>query len=290
MGEVTKADSFAGAKPDANSVPAEQAAKLAEQAKSGVARAVVTSGEPAVPSERPKGLPEKFKTVEDMVKSYGELEKKLSGGGNKPADEKAPKGTSDLTLNGGGAPKTEGAPADQSKKAEEVVAKAGLDMAKLQSEFAQKGELAPESLKALEEVGITKDVVDLYIAGQQALNERIHSDIDSIAGGHEQFEQMKAWSERALSKTEQEAINKVVATGNPEAIKLAFQGVHAKWVAAGENEPTEQIRGATAEPAAGEFYRYRDEMIADMKKPEYKTSEAFRKKVEEKLARSNHWK
>ena len=68
--------------------------------------------------ERPEWLPEKFKTPEDMAKSYAELEKKMSGG-------KEPE-----------APATEDTPAEipTNDDAKEAATNAGLDFDALQTE------------------------------------------------------------------------------------------------------------------------------------------------------------
>jgi hypothetical protein len=79
--------------------------------------------------ERPSWLPEKFKTVEEFVKSHGELEKKL--GERKPADA-PPAGTEQKP----------GVTAEAAKAA-------GIDMAALNTEFSRNGELSAETLKTL---------------------------------------------------------------------------------------------------------------------------------------------
>lgn len=288
MGEVTKIDTFQAAKPDAKDIPAETAAKIAAEAKASVGRGVASPVTPppapvAPDPDRPAWLDPKFKTPEDMAKAYKELEKKQGSQGEKKVEP--PKGTTGLAIEPAKAP--DGTITPDPKSAEAVVAKAGLDMAALSTEYQKNGELSADSLKALEGVGITKDVVDLYIEGQKALVAQRVADIESVAGSPEKFEQMRAWGATNLSPTEIEAINKACTAGDHQAIKMAYTAVHAKWMAAGQNEP-EQIRGGRAEPTV-DVYTHRDEIKADMRKPEYKTNEAFRAKVMAKVSRSNIW-
>ena len=46
------------------------------------------AGAPVIPDQRPPSLPEKFKTVEDLAKAYGELERRMGSG--QPAIPAAP--------------------------------------------------------------------------------------------------------------------------------------------------------------------------------------------------------
>ena len=109
-------------------------------------------------AERPDGLPEKFKNVEEMVKSYSELETKL---GTKSEDTEAVKeetkdDTSDNNL----------------EIAEKAVSEAGLDMTSLETEYKENGELNEKSYTALEKAGIPKEYVDAFIDGQTALQQQ----------------------------------------------------------------------------------------------------------------------
>ena len=103
---------------------------------------------------KPEGLPEKFNSVEDLAKSYSELEKKL--GEQTPKEEVDP--TSKATLK-------EDAPKEQKGEldiAEKAVASAGLNMENLSNEYAEKGELDAKSYEALEKAGIPKDIRQRY--------------------------------------------------------------------------------------------------------------------------------
>lgn len=292
MGEVAKIDTFAPAQPGPKDVPAESVAAMAAQARTGVTRASVA--EPTK-DERPAWLPENYKTPEDFAKSYKELQAELTRvkQGGKPAEKPAGEKPADAkpSLDGlklGEKPTekpAEGAP----KTAEEAVEKAGLDMAALSKEYQEKRALSPESMKALEKVGISKEIVDSYIAGQEAIAEKLHADLHTVAGGKAQFEQMFAWANENLPNTDRETLNKTLKTGDHQAIKMAFAGIHSKWTAAGQDEPTGQITGTKAGAGNSDRYTHRDEIMKDMKNPEYKTNEAYRKNVMAKIKRSNVW-
>ena len=97
----------------------------------------------------------KFDTQEDLIKSYQELEKKIS-------QPKAETKTEDKGL-------------EIEAKAEEAVAQAGLDMTALQSEYDTNGELSKASIDKLTAVGIDKSIIDAYIDGQTALAQNIEN-------------------------------------------------------------------------------------------------------------------
>ncbi len=290
MGEVTKVDTYAPPAPDPNGLAPEAIASMAAQAKNGVFRASANEPDPKA-NERPAWLPENFKSPEDLVKSFKEAQAELTRvkQGGKPAEKaaeakpaaEAKKGP----LDGLKAQQPE-AKAEEQKVAEGVVAKAGLDMAALNAEYAQEGVLSEASMKALEAFGITKDVVDGYIAGQQALGDKVRTELHALTGGAERFDQMHTWSEHNLSEADKTALNKTIDSNNHDAIKLAFAGVKAKWEAAGGNEPTGQIMGSKSTGVSAERYSHRDEMLKDMSSPEYKTNEAFRQKVTDRLRHS----
>ena len=85
--------------------------------------------EQVVEQSKPEGLPEKFNSVEDLAKSYAELEKKLG----EPKPQETPE------------PKQEEAKSDDLEIAQKAADAAGLNMQDLQSEFDNTGELKPES-------------------------------------------------------------------------------------------------------------------------------------------------
>jgi hypothetical protein len=275
MGEVTKVDI---APPVPAGLPNAEALK--EQARTGVTQ--VSSGN----GERPTWLPEKFKSPEDLAKAYSELEKKQGSAKQAPEANKAPegkpagepvKGTEGLKL-------PEVTP--EQKTAEAAVTGAGLKMDELNAEFQKNGSLSEENLKKLEGVGITKQMVDIYIEGQKAIQDARLNDLHSVAGSADKFAEMHRWSAENLSDTEKVTLNRVIESGDHAAIKLAFQGIHGKWSAAGQNEPGRQLEGSRAGANEAQGYAHRDEILADMKTAKYKSSQAERDRVLAKIKAS----
>ena len=110
-------------------------------------------------SERPEWLPEKFKTPEDLAKSYSELEKKLSQPTDSEPEQEAEAG------------ETEQSPAPQFDKFAE--------------EFAQSGELSADSFTELEGMGYPRDMVETYIKGMTATQSADANEVMQLAGGSE---------------------------------------------------------------------------------------------------------
>jgi len=99
---------------------------------------------------RPDWLPEKFKSAEDMAKAYSALETKLGSKSEEtpPADPQQP---------------------PSADEAQAMLSEKGLDYSKFESEFVQNGELSDGSLKELADNGLSRELVDGFVKGQQAL-------------------------------------------------------------------------------------------------------------------------
>lgn len=216
--------------------------------------------------ERPAWLPEKFATPEDMAKAYGELETKLSA--PKPVETPA-----------GETPAGEDA-------AKAVVAEAGLDFAALTTEFTEKGAISDESYEALAKAGITRDIVDGYVAGQQALAAQITNEVFTVAGGQENYTAMVAWAGDNLPADDVDAFNKAIDSGNISSMKLAVSGLKAAFTAANGSEPS--LLATTTTPSSNTTFTDQSQVTAAMRDPRYKTSESYRQEVQAKIARSSY--
>ena len=207
-------------------------------------------------STRPEWLPEKFATVEDMAKSYGELEKKLSGPSEEPeAVEEAE------------APKSEGPKFD-----------------KFAQQFADDGARSDESFKELEGMGYPREMVETYIKGMQSAQTADTDAVMSVAGGTEGYQELTEWAKANMETNELELYNNMVGTGTDNA-KMAVEWLMSKREAAGDVEPT-LLSGKSAAPAKDEF-RSTAEVVAAMKDARYGKDSAYTKDVEEKLGRSS---
>lgn len=207
--------------------------------------------------ERPSWLPEKFKTAEDFAKSYTELEQKL--GTQKPAD----------------------APAALTP---ESVTEKGFDMKQLQAEYADKGDITPETRAKLAEKGITGAAVDQYIAGVKAQNEQVRSDFAKLAGGDEQLTSVIEWAKTGLSADEIAGYDALLDSGNHAAAKIAFQGIVARYTAENGDAPAlVQAERTPSTPGVKPFESW-EQVTKEMGKSDYKNDPAFRAKVAQRLS------
>lgn len=219
--------------------------------------------------ERPAWLPEKFKSPEDLAKAYSELEKKASGA--KPGDAPPP------------ADKPADAPsADDATKA---LADKGLDMAQFSAEFDEKGELSAESFEKLAKAGIPREMVDSYIAGQQAQAAALVAEMHGIAGGKDGFDAMAQWAASSLNEAELAAYNEAVSQ-SPASARLAVAGLYARFTAAEGAPAARSVAGNGNAGTATDEYGSWAQAKADMRDPRYSKDPAFRSQVEQKIMRS----
>jgi hypothetical protein len=229
----------------------------------------LTPAEPA----RPTWLPEKFKTPEDMATSYAELEKKLGTPAPVvPAVVPPVKPANPLEI-----PAT-------TQAAGEAVTAAGLDMAALQSEFTEHGDLTPETYTKLAASGIPKPMVEAYISGQKALAAQYDASAFEAAGGQEAYVKMATWAKDALPAEEKAAFNKAVVSGDKATMQLAIRSLKSQYEANFGQDPS--LAGGGKGGTDSDVYTSSAQMTADMKKPEYKTDPAFRARVAAKIGRS----
>ena len=223
-----------------------------------------------------QGLPEKFKSVEDLAKSYSELEKKL--GEQTPKQEEVdPVSATKLKEE---APKQE----NSLEIAEDAVENAGLNFDTLAQEYAEKGQLGDESYKALEQSGIPKAYVDQFIAGQKAIGEQQTNNVKTMVGGEDAYNEMASWASKNMSEGEKKAYNAAVNSADMDTVKLAVDGLRAKYQAANGTEPS--LMQGKATPVAEQGFESWAEVTAAMADPRYSKDPAYQEAVKQKLANS----
>jgi len=221
--------------------------------------------------EKPEGVPEKFWNAETgevnteaLLKSYSELEKARGKGEDNAAGE-----------------------AEADAAAADAVTAAGLNMEALSSEYETNGDLTDESYDALAKVGITREMVELYLAGGEARASQVQAELlEPVGGDIAVYEEMTSWAAEALDDKSINDFNNVLESGNASAIRAAVQNLHAKYTDANGAEPGRQIAGRNGS-GQGTVYESTADLMKDMQNPEYAQNPAFRAKVEAKLARSS---
>ena len=224
---------------------------------------------------RPEGLPEKFNSVEDMVKSYSELEKKL-GEQSQPTKESVDPVSQAETK--------QEQPKSDLDIATKAVDSAGLNMDSLAEEYAKDGKLADNSYKSLEKAGIPKEYVDRFIAGQQAIADQQSATVKNMVGGAEAYDSMSEWASNNLSETEKQAYNAAVNSKDLEAVKLAVVGLKARYAQSTGSEP--KLVEGKASPSGEQGFASWAQVTQAMADPRYSKDPAYQAEVKNKLANS----
>lgn len=146
----------------------------------------------------------KFKSQEDLLNAYTELEKKLG----------QPKTTTEETT------KVEPETNDSSKvpeAAEGLLTKEYFDT--LSQEYIDSGKLSEETYKTLEKKGISKDIVDEYIEGQKALATSKANQLLEYVGGLETYNSMIEWARENYSKEQADLFDSALKSGEEVRVK-----------------------------------------------------------------------
>ena len=221
--------------------------------------------------ERPEWLPDKFKSPEDLVKSYQALEQKLGGQSQQePSDPELP---------------DEYEAVDQGlQEAEQAVENAGLDFEVLANEYAENGELSQEAYQALQESGIPKNLVNQFIEGQEAKTQLMQREAYSLVGGEQQYNEMINWASNNLSEQEIEAFNNNLSTQDTAQTNFAIKGLYTQY-AMSQGVAPNLVQG-TGQARQGGFQSVA-QLKEAMKDPKYKADPAYRNEVMQKLSVSN---
>jgi hypothetical protein len=201
----------------------------------------------ATTPDRPEWLPEKFKAPEEMAQAYSELEKRLGqGAGNFSVEALEP----------------------------------------FSKEFYENGDLSEESIQKVVSLGLPEQVVRAYVDGQKAVLESQTNAIMQTVGGEQQYQSMIEWASENIDETEIDAFNSIMESGNMPSIKMAVEGLRARYEKAAGSSTGKLIQGEATGPAGGAF-RSIAEIVAAMKDPRYARDPAYRKDVESRVALSN---
>ena len=203
--------------------------------------------------DRPEWLPEKFNSAEDMAKAYSELEKKI------------------------GQPQEKNDNSETVGEGQETIQNASV-------EFFEKGELSEDTYEALAKAGLSRELVDSYVAGQSALIQNEQDAIRNVAGND--YDKMSEWAGKNLSDDEMKAYNDAVTSGTIDQAKFAVSGLYARYKAENGNQPTLTM-GNTAGSGSMPFSDMQDVRRA-MSDPRYKAGDkAYHAEVDRRLAVSN---
>lgn len=180
--------------------------------------------------------------------------------------------------------------AQQQQATEELqkdLAQRNVDFKALEDEYNKNGQLSSASLEALANAGYPKEVVDAYISGVEATQEKFYNAVVGFAGGEDEYRQVAQFVNSQGEKAVQD-FNDTINTGNLGVINMVIQGVKANMKAVnGTTNQTilGQSTGGTADNTNA--YLSKQQMLDAMNDPRYDKDPIYRKQVEQKIINSN---
>ena len=251
----------------------------------------VTQGDPIsrdepVVHEKPEHVPEKFfnkdtgeVNYEAWNKAHTDLESKFHQGSDKDA------AADDKDSSADDKPASDGDTPEAKAILETPAAQQAAE------NYAQNGELTDADYTALEAQGISKDMVNSYIAGQEAQANVLTDAAFGETGGAEGYGEMIDWAAENLEPAQVSAFNAQVQSGDPEVIKVAVKGMYAQY---SENATIEGGRtGGSAPSTNSSTFESKREMTAAINAIEeggtrrrYDVDPAYRQEVQRKIGNS----
>ena len=218
----------------------------------------------------------KYKNSEELEKAYIELQSKL--GSKEEGTEEAAEET-----------------VEEPEASEDTEASpAAVLISSASEEYAEKGELTPETMAKFTEMS-SADLVNAYMEIQSQVPDDsapvadlTDSDVNVVknyAGGEESYNQMISWAQENLDTNAQNAFDSIVNIGSVDAIKLAIDGMRAQYENANGYEG--RMLSGKAPTNSGDVFRSQAEVVRAMSDPRYDNDPAYRQDLIAKLDRSD---
>lgn len=232
----------------------------------------------------------KFKSVEELERSYQELQRKLGQpdrAESDPAEASPPQSYS-----------PEQAAQVYGSEAVEALQAKGIDLAEVMFK-ADNGEDISNHFDDLAEVfQVPRQVVENYVGKAQAsgtqqpaMSEADAAEIKAMVGGDQGFADLSAWASANLEESELASYNAVVDSGNKAAIEWAIKAMVARRSAPDAVVEPKLYGGGNA-PRQTRFESQQQVLDAMNKTNErgqrlYEVDEAYRNKVAQMMAASD---
>ena len=193
----------------------------------------------------PFEVPEKFKgkSAEEIVKSYLELEKKLSEKQVTTADDTKP--------------------TEAQQDAVEAKVNATLtpkDFEVYEKAYLENGKLDDNHYKELEKKGLSKEIIDLYIEGAKARDTIYTNAIYDAAGGAEEYKDLVKWASEYITDQSVIAdINRDLTSGNVAKAKWAVENLQLR-----RGTPPRKLEGSSVADTATKVYKDKSEWRRDV--------------------------
>ena len=225
----------------------------------------------------------KYKTAEELEKAYGELQKKL---GEKGSEDSETTGESDDTPES----KEETEEKEETKEtspAVELINEASAEY------WDNDQKLSPETIEKFSSMSTT-DLLNGYLEVQKnapagnSVPDLTEADINVVknsVGGESEYGKIVSWAKENMPDADSQAFDDLVSTGNVGAIRLAAQGLQAKYNDANGYEG--RMLSGKSPKTSEDTFRSQAELVKAMSDPRYEDDPAYRQDLIEKLDRSD---
>jgi hypothetical protein len=211
----------------------------------------------------------KYKNAEELEKAYVELQKKL-GSSEEETEEEVTETTDEQA---------------ETSPSVSLITDAS-------EEYAEKGELSPETLAKFSEMSST-DLVNAYMDMQgdnpsQVAADLSDEEVNSIknsVGGENVYNSITDWAANNLDQKTIDGFDQIVNSGNAQAIQLAIAGIKSQMDEANGYEG--RMLSGKPPKTSGDVFRSQQELVNAMSDPKYDNDPAYRMDVIQKLDRSD---
>lgn len=173
---------------------------------------------------------------------------------------------------------------DTLKALEKDLRNKGVDFKQAIKEYEESGNISSRTLANLVNAGYPKEVVESFIEGRHAIEERFTKAVYESAGGEEEYFKMTQWAANNLPQSTLKAFNKALDSNDLDLISMMVAGVQSKMNATrGTSNPT--LLGSTQGAGGGEpkGFASKQDMIKAMSDPRYARDPAYTRSVEQKM-------
>ena len=223
---------------------------------------------------RPEWLPDKFGTPQDLLNAYNQLEQQYTQISQQQEEAQQQEFNQEQVA------EIQNASVPQ---VAQLLDERNLDIDVFQQEYNETGELSQDAYDALAEAGISSDIVDTWLAGQEAIADQNISEIYNMVGGENNYNSMLDWANNNLQQWEIDAFNNSIENLDPNAM-FAVQGLMARMQNA-EGIPPKLMTGE-AVPSTAPRFESLAQVTEAMKNPKYASDPAYRAQVTQMLGNS----
>jgi len=172
------------------------------------------------------------------------------------------------------------------EEAQETPSELPVDFTAYNEQFEADGKLSEENYTKLAAEGYPKELVDTYIAGQQAtVSEDLNTSLITSIGGEEAYGELTTWAAQNLPSADVAKYNAAISNAN--TAEFALEWLQGKREAVEGKPAAVTLEGNNAPTPTRDVFTSTSQVTAAMKDPRYKRDTAYQAEVQAKMARSN---